>query len=158
MSSGRFEEIRILPAPPSPSSNGKPLGRLGELAFLAGGTWVSLEEGGSLEESFAWDAGMQSLRTMMVRKVNGAIVAMGQGLFTWDATAERLMSASFLSGTYFSSRELTPSAPDRWRWLCTSIGQGASEVEALMVRIDENTFEMSFRGVPPRVYRREPPV
>ena len=142
----------------SPGSPPVPPGRLGELAFLVGSTWASGSAGSLIEESFAWGPGMASIQTVVVQRVNGVITTSGNGLFAWNAAGQKLMSASFLLGTYYASQEILPAVPDQWSWLSSAVGPtGASEMTALMVKIDDDTFEMRFTGFPPRVYRREPP-
>ncbi len=142
----------------SPGSPAQPPGRLGELAFLVGSTWASASAGGVIEESFAWGPGMTCIQTVVVQRVNGVITMAGNGLFAWNAAGQKLMSGSFLAGTYYASQEVLPAVPDQWSWLSLVVGPaGASETTALMVKTDDDTFEMRFTGFPPRVYRREPP-
>jgi len=131
-----------------------PPGRLGELSFLIGGSWVTRSGTSMWEESFSWGAGQQSIETIVIQRSQGTLVSTGRGRFVWDAASERIMTASFIDGTYFASCEIPPIRPGRWRFSCIVVGQTGTSTQATMIQIDENTFEMSSEGQPPRVYHR----
>jgi len=78
------------PAPAIPPE----AGGIEQLAFLVGGTWVSISGSKSIvEETCVWGAGNQSIRTTVVMRSGSEVSGQGHGRFNSSPT-DRLMSHS----------------------------------------------------------------
>src|SRR4051812_17199959 len=78
------------PAPISPPDSGG----IEQLAFLVGGTWVSISGSKSIvEETCVWGKGNQSIRTTVLMRSGSEVSGQGHGRFNCSP-ADQLMSHS----------------------------------------------------------------
>ena len=82
------------PQPAPPPGEG-----IDQIAFLVGGTWVSVPVPGSksvVEETCTWGPGKQSIPTVVVIRSGSTITGQGRGCFNWDAVHQKLLSHSVI--------------------------------------------------------------
>jgi hypothetical protein len=81
------------PAPP-PDSGG-----INQLAFLVGGTWVSVSDNKSfVEETCVWGTGNRSIRTTVVLRSGSEVAGQGHGRFNCSVTDQLLSHSDIESG------------------------------------------------------------
>jgi hypothetical protein len=83
----------VTPVPP-PDSGG-----INQLAFLVGGTWVSVSGSQSIvEETCVWGAGNESIRTTVVLRSGSEVAGQGHGRFNCSATDQLLSHSDIEEG------------------------------------------------------------
>ncbi len=86
-------------AAPASSDASPDSGGINQLAFLVGGTWVSVSGSKSIvEETCVWGAGNHSIRTTVVMRTGKEVTGQGHGRFNYSPTGQLLSHSDIESG------------------------------------------------------------
>ncbi|HEX4966294.1 MAG TPA: hypothetical protein VF173_36130 [Thermoanaerobaculia bacterium] len=88
-------DATMLPSGTTTEATGGATG-IDQLAFLVGGTWVSVSGGKTAEETCTWGAGNKSIRTVVVFRAGATVIGGGHGRFDYDPFDDKLLSHSNL--------------------------------------------------------------
>jgi hypothetical protein len=110
---GAWTTATVTP-PPLAAAPSVPGEGIDQIAFLVGGTWVSVPTPGSTsvaEETCTWGPGNRSICTVVVIRSDGQETGHGRGSFNWDAVHQKLLAHSIIEEEGIEQRMVAHEIP-----------------------------------------------